>query len=199
MDYLIRLERPDEYFEVERLVRSAFWDADVPKDAPRPGWPNCDEHYLLHSLRDAASYVPELAYVAFAKGELVGQITYTRAAVVPPAGTEAEVLSFGPLSVAPGWQGKGVGAALVRHSLAEAAALGYKGVFIFGHPGYYPRFGFENAEKFGVTTWQGANLDAFMGLELAPGSLAGVRGRLRLDPLFEMDKSGLPEYDKAFR
>ena len=39
---IIRLERENEYCEVENLVRESFWNVY------RPG---CLEHYVLHKLR----------------------------------------------------------------------------------------------------------------------------------------------------
>ena len=39
----IRLERKDDYHDVENLTREAFWNVY------RPG---CMEHYLLHCYRD---------------------------------------------------------------------------------------------------------------------------------------------------
>lgn len=42
-DYMIRLEREEEYREVENLVREAFWNVY------RPG---CLEHYVLNQLRN---------------------------------------------------------------------------------------------------------------------------------------------------
>lgn len=80
--------------------------------------------------------------------------------------TELEVLSLGPLTVAPKFQGKGIGSRLVRHSLSVAKILGYDAVIIFGHPTYYPRFGFQEAKEFGISTKEGKNFPAFMALEL---------------------------------
>ena len=34
--------------------------------------PGCDEHLLLHKLRDAEEYLPELSRVAEADGRIVG-------------------------------------------------------------------------------------------------------------------------------
>ena len=47
----IRLERETDYREVENLVREAFWNVY------RPG---CTEHLVLHNLRNATCFVPEL-------------------------------------------------------------------------------------------------------------------------------------------
>lgn len=113
-------------------------------------------------------------------------------------GERTEALIFGPLSVRPDQQGRGVGSLLVRHSLKRAAGLGYKGVFIFGNPGYYGRFGFQNAERFGVTTREGENFDAFMGLELFPGGLKGVAGKFYEDPVFTVSEEDVAAFDRGF-
>ena len=60
-DYIIRLERNEEYREVENLVREAFWNVY------RPG---CLEHYVLHKLRRDPAFVPELDLVMELDGEL---------------------------------------------------------------------------------------------------------------------------------
>ena len=51
---VIRLETPADYRAVENLTREAFWNQNVP---------GCDEHYLVHTMRDHADFIPELAFV----------------------------------------------------------------------------------------------------------------------------------------
>lgn len=63
-DYNIRLERKEEYREVEELVRDSFWNVY------RPG---CLEHYVLHTLRDDPAFVPELDLIMEKEGRLIGQ------------------------------------------------------------------------------------------------------------------------------
>lgn len=46
----IRLEKKEEYREVENLVRESFWNVY------RPG---CLEHYVLNQLREDDAFVPE--------------------------------------------------------------------------------------------------------------------------------------------
>ena len=41
-NFIIRLERKEDYFTVEKMVRKSFWNVY------RPG---CLEHYLLNQLR----------------------------------------------------------------------------------------------------------------------------------------------------
>ena len=49
-DYIIRLETPNDYRAVEHLTREAFWNQNVP---------GCDEHYLVHTMREHADFIPE--------------------------------------------------------------------------------------------------------------------------------------------
>lgn len=57
-DYIIRLERKEEFREVENLVREAFWNVY------RPG---CLEHYVLNQLRDNEAFVPEYKRQGYGK------------------------------------------------------------------------------------------------------------------------------------
>lgn len=69
-------------------------------------------------------------------GAIVGHI------LLSPMQAPFPALSLAPLAVAPGRQGAGLGAALVRAALARAEAEGWRGVFVLGEPAYYGRFGF---------------------------------------------------------
>ncbi|HCI60636.1 MAG TPA: GNAT family N-acetyltransferase, partial [Ruminococcus sp.] len=51
---IIRLEKEEEYREVENMVRESFWNVY------RPG---CSEHYVLNQLRNAPAFVTELDFV----------------------------------------------------------------------------------------------------------------------------------------
>ena len=189
-DVTVRLEQPKDYRAVESLTREAFWG--------HSGRPGCDEHLLAHNLRENASFVPELDYVAEVKGKAVGNVMFSRAAIITEAGESREVLTFGPLSVLPGDQRHGIGAALMKHTLAQAAALGYRAVIIYGEPDYYPRFGFERAGVYGITTDEGDNFDAFMALPLYPGALDGMAGRFVFDNVYLVDEAEAKEFDKQF-
>ena len=62
-----------------------------------------------------------------------------------------EVLVLSPLSVAPEWQRRGIGRALVAHAVAEAKRAGVPAVFLEGDPAYYARLGWRPASELGVT------------------------------------------------
>ena len=185
----IRREAPPDHRVVEDLTREAFWGTEGPR---------CNEHLLVHRLRNAESFVPELDLVAELDGVVVGHVVYTRAQVVG-ADASWDVLTFGPLSVLPSYQGTGVGGALMRHSLAEAARLGHRAVVVYGHPDYYPRFGFRRCADVGITAPGGATFDALMALALVDGGLDGVRGEFREDPVFhDLDPDDVASFDATF-
>jgi len=176
LNITIRLEEEQDYFQTENMTREAFWDLFQP---------GCDEHLVLHQLRQSAAFVPELDFVACAGDEIVGGIVYSRA-VVSNGQAQHTVLCMGPLGVLPAYQRKGIGARLLQTSLQKARELGYAGVVIFGDPAYYQRFGFRNAADFGIQTSDGGNMEAFMALELQEGALDGISGRFHEDSAFQV-------------
>ncbi|HJT33642.1 MAG TPA: N-acetyltransferase [Pirellulales bacterium] len=55
-----------------------------------------------------------------------------------------------PLAVLPKFQGRRIGTLLVREGMALLRERGDPLVCVFGYPGYYNRFGFEGAARFGI-------------------------------------------------
>ncbi|WP_041939101.1 MULTISPECIES: GNAT family N-acetyltransferase [Frankia] len=107
---------------------------------------------LVDELRASAAWIPALSLVATtAAGEIIGQVLCTRAAV-----DLSPVLAFGPLSVRPDHQRRGVGHALMHAMLGAADALGEPLVGLLGDPGYYSRFGFRPSDACGITAPQPA-------------------------------------------
>ena len=180
---------PNDYRQVEELTREAFWDLYKP---------GCDEHLMVHQLRKSPAYIPELDMLACDGDKLVGHILYTRSYVLSEDGQKHEVISFGPISVLPVYQRQGIGSALIERTKVIAKGLGYKGIFIYGNPEYYHRFGFVNAERFYITTPYGNNFEDFMGLELSEYSLDGIRGKLYEDLAFQIDPVKLESFDRTF-
>ena len=186
----LRQEQLADYREVEEITREAFWGQ---------GRPRCDEHYLAHLLRKSACFVPELDYVAEINGRLVGNVMFSKAKIVTPDGIEHEVLSFGPISVLPEYQNKGVGKALLRRTVEEAKKLGYSAIVIFGEPDYYPRLGFKRAAEFELLTAWGGTLDAFMAMPLYGGAFDGLAGGVfHEDSVYHVNEQKAYEFDKQF-
>ena len=83
----IRREAEEDFRAVEEVTREAFWNLHVP---------GCDEHYLVHSLREHKDFLPELDFVAVHGAEIVGSILYSRSRV-----EDVMTITFGPVSVLP--------------------------------------------------------------------------------------------------
>jgi predicted N-acetyltransferase YhbS len=189
----IRLEKPEDYTAVERLTLAAFKTFTFP-DGSKPERPN--EHYLVHVMRDAAAFVPELDFIGERGDEIVASILFTKSKVVRPDGSVLNTLTFGPVSVKPELHGQGLGSEIIRHSLARARELGFGAVLIMGHPGYYPRFGFKAASCFNLTLPDGTAIEPFMALELVDGYLGTDGGKWYEDKVFEIDPAAFEEWDR---
>lgn len=185
----IRKEQPRDYQAVERMTQEAFWNKYQK---------GCDEHYLVHKLRSHKDYLPELSRIAVKDGEVIGTIMYSKA-IVRDGEACYNILTFGPLCVNPEWHGCGVGELLFSETRKLAADAGYPGIVIFGEPDYYPRLGFRTCDHFGITTADGKNFDAFMGIELIPGGMKEISGRFYESEVFEeLTPEEAEAYDRNF-
>lgn len=185
----IRPEREDERGAVEALTREAFWDLYVP---------GASEHYILHVLRQSRAFVPELNRVAVLDGRVVGHIVYTRSAVRDESETAHEVVTFGPLSVLPALQGRGIGSALILHTQKLAAGMGFRATVIYGHPEYYGRFGFVCGKQYGIRAGDGRFLKALLVREHHKGALRNVSGSFHEDAGFNVDPAEVEAFDARF-
>ncbi len=112
----LRLEEPKDYKEVENLTREAFWNVYIP---------GCDEHYIIHIMRKSDAFIKELDIVAELGDKIVGNIVYSKAKILCDDKTSYnDVICFGPISVLPEFQNRGVGGRLIEHSKEVARKLG---------------------------------------------------------------------------
>ena len=144
---LIRRERAVDADAVAAVHRGAFAPrcaAGSPAAGPAPdGAP--PEVGLLARLRTDPGWIPTLSMVAVDRDIVVGHVCVTRATVGP-----FPVLALGPIGVLPDLQSRGVGSALMHAVLGAADALDEPLVGLLGSLDYYPRFGFQPAERLGV-------------------------------------------------
>ena len=185
----IRMETENDFYDVELMAQHAFWNKHHL---------GCDEHYLVHKLRQHNDYLPELSRIAVKDGTVIGCIMYSKSKVIDGEDTH-EIITFGPLCVEPKWQGCGVGELLLKETMELARNKGYKGIVIFGEPDYYPLMGFKTCDNFNTTTADGKNFDAFMGIELTEGSMKNIKGKFYYSEVFEnLSKEEVEEYNKKF-
>ncbi len=105
---------------------------------------------LVDRIRASPDYMPELALVAIADGEIVGHVMISGATVRHATGTRA-IAMLSPLAVTPGRQREGIGAALVSRVCELADRRGEPLIVVEGDPAYYGRFGFEHSTAHGLT------------------------------------------------
>ncbi len=175
---MVRTERPDDGLAIQTVHERAFGRAE--------------EALLVGTLRAAGAVT--LSLVAEDEGAIVGHVLFSPV-TFERAGHCHRPAGLGPLAVLPEYQGRGVGALLVRAGLERLRAAGHDAVVVLGHPTYYPRFGFTPARRFGLR-WEmeitarpfdlpeSAANDAFMACELRPGALQDCGGVVRFRPEF---------------
>lgn len=190
MEHLyIRPETPADHRAVEEMTREAFWNQYVP---------GCQEHYLVHCLRAHPDFVPGLDLVAELEGEIVGNVMYVKCRLTDETGREKEILTFGPLTVRPGYQRRGIGKALLERSFGLAREMGYDTIVIFGNPGNYVGRGFRSCKKLGVSVPGGKFPCAMLVKELAEGALTGHSWVYRESPAYGADPGGFGAFEATF-
>ncbi len=186
--YNIRVETPADYETVETLTRRAFYNMYIP---------GCSEHYLVRTMRSHEDFIPQLALIAELDGQIIGNIMYTKAKLVDEAGETKEILTFGPLCIAPEYQRRGCGKALMQHSFQKAVSMGYDVVVIFGSPSNYVSSGFQSCKKHNVCLEGGKFPAAMMVKELKPGALDGRRWFYYDSPAMQLDEEAAQRYDDS--
>lgn len=191
-DIIIRLEKKVEYREVEKLVRESFWNVYKP---------GCSEHYVLHVLRDDPAFVKELDFVMEKDGRLIGQNVFVRTVINADDGRDIDVLTMGPICIAPELKRKGYGKLLLDYSLEKAAEMGFGAVLFEGNIDFYGKSGFDYARKIGIRYHdlpEGADDSFFLCKELIPGYLDEVIGVYQTPQAYYVDDADVEEFDKNF-
>ena len=191
-DYMIRLEKKEDYREVEHLVREAFWNVY------RPG---CSEQLVIHVLRDDPVFVKELDLVMEQGGRLIGQNMFMETIIEADDGRVIPVLTMGPICITPELKRKGYGKKLLDYSLEKATALGYGAVLFEGNIDFYGKSGFDYSRKFGIRYHdlpEDADASFFLCKELIPGYLDGITGVYQTPQGYYVSDADVDEFDKSF-
>lgn len=155
-------------------------ERDALLDVARRAFPDEDVAGLVAVLLDDPDNLAELSLGAYGETGLLGHIMFSRVRV---SGREGVLLA--PLGVVPESQGRAVGSALVEEGLRRAADAGFGYALVLGHPGYYPRFGFEPALPHGIEAPHPIDPpEAWMVAELVPGALDGAQGVVEVAEAF---------------
>jgi putative acetyltransferase len=189
MNITIRNETINDYRKVEEVTREAFWNHHVP---------GCDEHYLVHRMRSHQDFIKELDYVALIDGKIVGNIMYTRAWLVDEDNNEKEITCFGPVSVLPEYQRKGIGSALIEHTIKILKLRETPGIVIFGDPHNYCKHGFKSSKDYCISDANGEFPYGMLANELVKDAFSGHTWKYKYSDVYHIDAEKAQEYDKNF-
>jgi len=172
----VRPARTDELPAIHELLTAAFGTVEAPRII----------QIVDEALADPSAQ-PLVSLVAVHDGRMVGHVLFTHAEV----GTGAESVAaslLAPLAVHPDVQGQDIGGRLIAAGLTGLEGAGVGLAFVLGHPGYYPRAGFEPAGALGFIApypIPAEHADAWMVHVLKP-ELQGpsVAGPVRCAPAF---------------
>lgn len=138
-----------------------------------------DEAGLVDRLRAEGDVL--LSLVAEYRSQIVGHILLSRM-WIDTANRFIPAVALAPMAVLPAYQRQGIGGRLIRDGLERLRRQGEEIVVVVGHPDYYPRFGFSREKARCLESPFPAH--ALMALDLRPGALLGIRGRVRYPVAF---------------
>ncbi|RKR08673.1 putative N-acetyltransferase YhbS [Flavobacterium sp. 90] len=168
MEIKLRRENEKDHKSVFQLIEKAFENEE---------YSDHKEQFLVERLRKSDAFIPELSIVAEVGNEIVGHILLTKLEIKNDT-TSFESLALAPVSVLPEFQGKGIGSKLILYSHKIAKELGYKSIILLGHQDYYPRFGYELTNKYGIEMPFDVPAENCMVIALTENGLSGVNGKV---------------------
>jgi predicted N-acetyltransferase YhbS len=184
----IRNEEESDYERVEEITRKSFWNLYIP---------GCDEHYLVHIMREHEDFLPELDFVIEYDNQIIGNIMYTKTKLIDESGEEKDILTFGPICILPEYQRMGYGKKLIEYSFEQAVAFGYDVIVIYGNPDNYVSRGFKSCKKYNVCLENGIYPSAMMVKELKLDVLDGRKWIYYQSPVYEINQEAVERFDEG--
>lgn len=194
-DIYIRLEREEDYREVEELVRKSFWNVYNP---------GATEHFILKNLRKDPNFISELDFVMEKNGKIIGQIVFVKSHIDLDDGTKLPTITIGPICIANEYKRLGYGKMLLDYSMEKAKEYGCKAVFLDGNIDFYGKSGFIYGSKKKIRYHglpEGTKADFFLCKELEENYLDNISGEYKPPKIYfvaEENPSDFLEYDKSF-
>jgi putative acetyltransferase len=168
--WIIRTESNADYDSIDRVIVAASGEPETPE--------------LVRNLRSDGDAL--LSLVAETESHIVGHIMMSRI-LIENVTAYVDAVALAPLMLDPGYQNQGIGSLLTRDALERCRELGESIILVLGHPTYYPRFGFsaDLAQPLQIP-FKPTVSGAYMALELKPGALKGISGKVKYGRAFQL-------------
>ncbi|MGM0882313.1 MAG: GNAT family N-acetyltransferase [Bacillota bacterium] len=128
----IRSERINDYHSISDVNAAAFNYSY-----------GMGEATLINVLRSRRAFDPDLSLVAEVNNRIIGHVLFTPQQVYV-GGKLLDAVILAPIAVFPEFQNKGIGTLLIEEGHKRAKEKGFHFSLLLGHPGYYPRFGYQS-------------------------------------------------------
>jgi len=135
------------------------------------------EAKLVESIHTSPEFLPELSLIGNIGGQVVGHVMISYA-TIRDGDKDKPIALLAPLAVAPDFQRRGIGSALVTEVTRRADDRGEPLVVLEGSPVFYGRLGFEYSLPYGiqltVPSWAPAEASQILRLSNYTASIRGL-------------------------
>jgi putative acetyltransferase len=153
----IRPETASDIEVISRVTKAAFAQLAISDQT---------EQFIINALRAANALTFSL--VAEIDGKVVGHLACSPVTI---SDGSRQWYGFGPLSVLPEQQKRGIGSTLMREGISLLKTQGAHGIVLVGDPHYYVRFGFRSLPEL---TYEGVPQEYVLALRLSENKTCGV-------------------------
>ena len=172
-----------------RIRTEAVGDAAAIRSVHRTAFATSAEAQLVDAIRASTRYRADYSVVAEIDDGIVGHALLSHADLIAGAAVRP-VAVLAPVAVLPSYRAHGAGTAMMHECIGRADHAGEPLILLVGHPGYYPRFGFVSASRYGITPPEPLP-DAILLARRLSGYDPAWRGRLVYPPAFDVVRQDL--------
>lgn len=162
-----RAHEPSDSSAIEGLFVSVFSESEGEQEGALVG-------NLAKALIAGTDHRDLYGFVAVDGGQIVGAVFFSRLTCE----AETDVFILAPIAVRTGYQGKGIGQALITHGLRELKARGVRVVTTYGDPAFYSKVGFRPLSQDTIEApFELSQPEGWLGQSLTDDAIEPIPGR----------------------